>query len=134
VAGALFQATLLAVIVLAVARVGAPFGTVALMLGLAAVLTAIGTGDWRFVPAAVGSGLLVDVLARLAPARLKAPLIGSGAAAALILAPSLTILLTTALAWSPTLTLGATLAAAGIGAGLSGLIAPVAARPDPIDE
>jgi Tol biopolymer transport system component len=123
VAGALLLAIVLAVLVLAAFRVGgAPFGSVGLTLGLSTLVPVIGNGEWRLVPAAVVLGLLVDVLARLAPARRKAPIIGAGAAAAMILAPGLTVMATSALAWSPTLLIGVTLAAAAMGWALSGVV------------
>jgi Tol biopolymer transport system component len=124
VAGAILEALLLAVVVLAVVRVGAPFGTVAVILGLATFVVVIPNGEWRFIPAAMIMGLLVDILMRLAPARFKPGIAGAGAAAALVLASGLTIMTTTVLAWSPTLLLGVTLASAAVGWGLSGLIVP----------
>jgi Tol biopolymer transport system component len=123
IAEILLGAIVLAVLVLAVVRVGAPFGAVALIMGLATAFAALGTGEWRFLPAAVIGGLLVDVLIRLAPNNRKAALAGAGSAAAFVLGAGLTVIATTGMAWTVTLLLGVTLVAAAIGWALSGLIA-----------
>jgi hypothetical protein len=127
-AGALFEALLLSIVVLAVVRVGAPFGTVAVILGLATLTAAVGSAEWRFIPAAVILGLLVDVLMRLGPGRFRPAIAGAGAAAALVLGSGLTVMVTTRLAWSPALLLGVALAAAALGWALSGLIVPAIQR------
>jgi Tol biopolymer transport system component len=120
----LFQAILLSILVLVVVRLGAPFGAVALILGLSTVIWVIDNGQWRFVPGAIVGGFLVDVLIRLAPARLKAPIAGAGSAVALALAAGLTVLATTGLAWPPGMLLAVAIASGAIGWGLSGVIAP----------
>lgn len=129
-AGILLEALLLAIVVLAVVRVGAPFGTVAVILGLATLTAAAGSGEWRFIPAAVVLGLLVDVLMRVGPARFMPAIAGAGAAAALVLGSGLTVMVTTRLGWSPALLLGVALAAASFGAALSGLIVSASRRAD----
>jgi TolB protein len=129
VVGTLLQAVLLAIVTLAIIRLGAPFGAVALILGLATAIWVVENGAWQFVIAAMVAGLLADVVIRLAPTHRKAAFGGASAAAALVISASAAALATTGLAWSPSLTLGATIAAAAVGWGLSGLIAP-ARRPD----
>jgi hypothetical protein len=130
VVGALLEALLLAIVVLAVVRIGAPFGTVAVILGLATLTAAVGSAEWRFIPAAVVLGLLVDVLMRLGPRRFMPAIAGAGAAAALVLGSGLTVMVTTRLAWSPTLLLGVALAAAALGWAVSGLIVPAIRLPE----
>ena len=123
VAAMLLSATFLAILVLVVVRVVAPFGAVAFIMGLSTAVAAINGNEWRFVPAAVIGGLLVDLLIRLTPHRLQARAAGAGAAAALVLGAGATVLFTTGLGWTPTLLLGVALASAAIGWGLAGVIA-----------
>lgn len=127
IGGVLFVALLLSTIVIAATRSGAPFGTVALTLGVQTAVVATGNGEWRFVPTAVMLGLGVDVAVRLAPDRFKAAVAGAGAPAAMILGATVTVLATSAMGWSQTLTLGVVLIAAGLGWGLTGVIARPAA-------
>lgn len=135
IGGVLFVALLLSITVIAAIRAGAPFGTVALTLGVQTAIVATGNGEWRFVPATVVLGLAVDVAVRLAPDRFKAAVAGAGAPAAMILGATVTVLATSAMGWSQTLTLGVVLVAAGLGAGLSGVIArPAAVEARVVDE
>lgn len=127
IAGALLVSVLLSVIVITAVRLGAPFGTVALVLGVHTIVAAIGNGEWRFLPAAVFFGLLVDIAVRFAPVGLKASVAGAGAPFALIAAASATIVVTSEIAWTPALNLGIVLVAAILGWGLSGVIARPAA-------
>jgi Tol biopolymer transport system component len=121
----LLGALVLAILVLAVVRVGPPpFGAVALITGLASAFAALGNGEWRFVVAAVIGGLIVDFLIRLAPAHLKPAVAGAGSAAALVLGAGVTVIATTGMAWTPTLLLGVALVAAAMGWALAGVIAP----------
>jgi Tol biopolymer transport system component len=127
IAGALFVSLLLSVVVITAIRLGAPFGIVALVLAVHTVVAAIGNGEWRFLPAAVLFGLLVDIAVRFAPVGLKAAVAGAGAPAALIAAASATIVVTSEIAWSPALNLGIVLVVAIAGWGVSGVIARPAA-------
>lgn len=127
IAGALFVSILLSVVVITAVRLGAPFGTVALILALHTVVAAIGNGEWRFLPAAILFGLLVDIAVRFAPVGLKSAVAGAGAPAALIAGASATIVLTSEIAWSPALNLGIVMVAAIVGWGLSGVVARPAA-------
>ena len=120
---ALLVAMLLSTVVITAIRLGAPFGTVAMILGMHTVVIAVDNGEWRFVPAAIVLGLAVDVAVRFAPVRFKAAVAGAGAPAGLIIAITLTVLATSAMGWSPTLTFGVVLLAAALGWGLSGVIA-----------
>ena len=122
VAGTLFAAIMLAIVIVVLVRLRAPFGAVAIVMGSATVFGAIASDGWRFVPAAIIGGLIVDVLVRLAPPSIKAQVGGSGAAATLVLSTGVTVILTTGLGWTPTLFVGATLACAAIGWGLGALV------------
>ena len=107
----LLGAVVLAFIVFLVVVAGAPFGAVTVIMGLATAVVAAGNGEWRFLPAAVFAGLVVDVLIRLASDQRK-PLVGAGAtAASLVLSAGVTVGLTTGLGWTPTLLIGVALAA-----------------------
>lgn len=125
----LLGALVLAILVLAVMRIGAPFGAVALIMGAATAFAALGSGEWRFLPAAVIGGLFVDVLIRLAPSHRKAAVAGAASAGAFVLGAGVTVIATSGMAWTPTLLLGVTLVAAAIGWGLAGLIA----APPPVE-
>jgi hypothetical protein len=109
----LIQALLVAAVALVLIRVRPPFGAFAAMLGLATLLLAIGSDQWRFVPAAIAGGLLVDVLVRIAPEHRRAEIAAASSAVVLVLGSSGTVLFTSGIAWSPTLTLGVA-AAAGV--------------------
>jgi TolB protein len=129
VAGTLFGAIMLAIVVLVLVGVQAPFGAVAFVMGFAVVVTSIGNGEWRFLPAAILSGLLVDVVIRMAPPRRRASAAGAASGVALVLGAAATVVFTTVLGWTPTLLLGVTMACAAIGWGLGALIGrPI--RPD----
>jgi TolB protein len=118
----LLGALVLAFLVLLVVVVGAPFGAVALMLGLATGISALGSGDWRFVPAAVVAGLLVDVLIRLASDRRK-PLVGAAAVSAVsVLVAGVTVGFTTGLGWTPSLLIGVALASSLFAWGMAAFI------------
>jgi Tol biopolymer transport system component len=110
-----------------VIRVSPPFGTFALILGISTALIA-GQGDeWRFIPASVVGGLIVDLLVRYAPPDRKAQVAGASLASAVVLGSGATVVLTTGLGWSPTLLLGVAFAAAAVGYVLGGFAG--AARP-----
>jgi TolB protein len=118
----LFGALVLGFLVALVVVIGAPFGAVALILGVGAAASALAGGDWRFVPAAVIGGLLVDVLVRLTPVRRKPIVAAGGAAAVFVLGAGITVKVSTDLGWSSTLLLGVTLAAALFAAALAAVV------------
>ena len=136
VMGTLLGALLLAFLVMLVVSVGAPFGSVTVILGLSTAAAALGSGEWRFVAAAVIAGLIVDVLIRLAPARRRL-LVGTAAAAAgFVLAAGATVLATSVIGWSVTLLLGVAIAGAALGAGMAALFEQTRRRrmePQPIE-
>jgi Tol biopolymer transport system component len=120
----LLGALILALLVLVTVGGGAPFGAVTLMLALGTAVAAVGSGETRFVPAALVGGLIVDFAIRLAGDR-RRQLIGAvGAALAFVLAPGLTVMATGVLGWSPALLLGVALAAAVLAGGVALLVGP----------
>ena len=121
-AGMLLEAILVAIVALIVIRTAPPFGAFAVILGMAAVLPAAWSDQWRFIPAAVVGGLIVDILVRLAPPRRKANVAGAASAAAFVLGAGVTVAATTGLGWSPTLLLGVAFATAALGWGLAGVL------------
>jgi TolB protein len=105
-----------------VVRIGPPFGSFALILGLSTALIGGLNDHLRFLPAAVVSGLIVDLVVRYVPPDRKAPVAGAGLAAAVVLGAGATVTFTTGLGWSPTLLLGVALASAAVGWVLGGLV------------
>jgi Tol biopolymer transport system component len=120
----LLQAGLVAFMALLVLRLGPPFGAFTVLLGVSNALAASGTDDYRFAVAAAVAGFVLDVLVRRFPARSHPLLVGAGSAALFVLSVAATVLVTTGLAWRPTLVFGALLAALAIGWGLSLLGSP----------
>jgi Tol biopolymer transport system component len=128
VAAMLLEAIILAIIVLIVVRIGPPFGAVTVILGMGTAFAALDADEWRFLPAAIIGGLMVDLIIRLARGARRPYLAGAGSAAVFVLSAGATVVMTAGLGWSPSLLLGVTIASAAIGWGLAGVIArpPVA--------
>jgi len=135
VVGTLFAAIMLAIVIVILVRLRAPFGAMAVVMGSTTVFGAIASDGWRFLPAAIIGGLVVDVLVRLAPPAWKASIGGAGAAAMLVLGAGATVIFTTGLGWTPSLLLGVTVAGAAIGWGLGALIGrPIGPEPQAVGE
>jgi hypothetical protein len=124
-AAMLLTAAALAAIVVLVARIRPRFGAFTLVLTLAAVLTAIPTEAWRFIPVGVVTGFVVDVAAWRSSPAWAGRVAGAMAGAGFVLASAATVLATTGLEWTPTLLLGVAMAAGAIGWGLGALGAAV---------
>ena len=122
VAAMLLDAIFLALVVVLVARIGSPFGAIAVVMGMGGLFAAIDGNDWRFLPLAIIGGLVVDYLIRLAPADRKAQVAGAGSATAFVLGAGASVILTAGLGWTPSLLVGVALACAAIGWGLGGLL------------
>jgi hypothetical protein len=122
VAGTLLAAIMLGIVIVVLVRLRAPFGAVALVMAATTLFGAISDDGWRFLPAAIVGGIIVDVLVRLVPHAWKASVGGAGAGAMLVLGAGATVIFTTGLGWTPTLLLGVALASAAIGWGLGALI------------
>ena len=133
VAALLIEAIATAFVAVIVAAVRPPFGSYTVVLAIATLLAASQADGWRFVPAAVVGGLLVDILVRLAPEQRKASAVGAATAIVVVLAPAATVVATSELGWTPTLLLGVGLAAGLGGWCLGGLVRPlrVPAEADP---
>jgi TolB protein len=125
VAAVLLTAFLLAVIAVVVVRIEPPFGAFAAIMGISTIAFSIISEQWRFVPAAVAGGLIVDLVVRLSPARWKVIAAGAGSAAALVLGATLTVALSSGVAWSPTLIVGVAGASVFVGCLLAELVGPV---------
>lgn len=105
-AAILLQAIALAAVALVLIRIRPPFGAFAAVTGVATILAASQFDQWRFIPAAIVGGLLVDVAVRLAPDDHRHEVAAAGSAAAFVLAAGVTVVATSELGWTPTLLLG----------------------------
>jgi Tol biopolymer transport system component len=124
VASVLIQAAVLAVMAIILVFIRPPFGSFALVMGIATALAASQFDQWRFIPAAILGGLLVDLLVRLAPGHRKALVAAVSAPVVLVLGLAGTVLVTTGIAWSPTLAVGVAFAGGLIGWGFAGIVRP----------
>jgi hypothetical protein len=123
-ASVLLTALLLSIVAAVVMRIDPPFGTFAIVMAIATAFAASQGEQWRFLPAAVAGGLLVDLLVRLTPLRRKARVAGAMSAVAFVLGAAATVALTTALGWSPTLLLGVTAGGGVLGWVVGALLGP----------
>jgi Tol biopolymer transport system component len=123
-ASVLLTALLVSIVAAVVIRIDPPFGTFAIVMAIATAFAASQSEQWRFLPAAVAGGLLVDVLVRLTPLRRRARVAGAMSAVAFVLGVAATVALTTALGWSPTLLLGVTAAGGVLGWVVGALLGP----------
>ena len=114
-AQAVLLGLMLSVVALLVVAVGAPLGGFAAALTLIALVSAIYSDDWRYLPAAVVGGLVVDALVRTVPARFRARVAAAALAGVGNLAFSLAIGIGGTLVWSVTLVLGVAAASAALG-------------------
>jgi hypothetical protein len=98
-----------------------PFGslTAAAVIGFA--LASAPTMDWRFVPVGLVVGVAADLLAWRLPPAWRNRLVGAVTAGMVVLGSGLAVLVTDRLAWSPTLLIGASAAAAAAGWGLGAI-------------
>jgi WD40-like Beta Propeller Repeat len=122
VAMMLISALSLALVIGLLVKTGPPFGGVAVATGIAAILASGASDEWRFVPAAVVAGLLVDIALRFVPERWRVMVGASGAAVAVVAAMAVGVALTGGLGWSPTLVIGTATAAGVSGWGIGALL------------
>jgi hypothetical protein len=120
-AAMLFVAILVSLAAIIV-RIGPPFGAFAVILGISTALIGGLNDQWRFVPAALVGGLIVDLLVRYVPPDRKAQMAGAGLAAAVVLGAGTTVVPTTGLGWSPALLFGVAFAAGAVGWVVGGLV------------
>jgi TolB protein len=130
VASLLIQAAVMAVVALVLVSIRPPFGSFALVMGIATALAASQLDQWRFVPASILGGLLVDLVVRFAPTHRKALAAAVAAPVVVVLGAGATVLATTGIGWTPTLLLGVAFAAGVLGWGLAGVVRP---RPAVLD-
>jgi hypothetical protein len=124
-AGILLIAMLLALMAILLAGVAAPFGAMAVLVGLPTVVFAVIGDQPRFILAAPILGLVVDVLIRFAPDRWKVAVAGAGSAGAFVMGTEATVAMTTGLGWSVTLLSGVVVAALLVGWGLAAAVGMV---------
>ena len=118
-AGLLIHAILYAIGALLLVRIGPLFGAFAITFGVDAVLSAITSGDWRFVPAAFVGGVLVDIIVRVVPRRFQSTVAATALPVALVLAIAASLAVTSGIGWTPTLLIGNALAVAVFGCGIA---------------
>lgn len=128
-AALLITAGLVAAVLVVLAGVTLPFGglTAAAVIGFA--LASAPTMDWRFVPVGLVVGLAADLLAWRLPPVWRSRLIGAITAGMVVLGSGLAVLITARLAWSPTLLIGVSAAAAAAGWGLGAITGRSATGP-----
>ena len=112
----------LAVMALLILALGAPLGSYGLATGIVVALAAVPADQWRLVPACIIAGLLVDLLVRSVPTRLRARAAAAALPALTNLAIGITIGAGGTLAWSTTLLLGVTVASAAVGWGIAEVV------------
>jgi Tol biopolymer transport system component len=122
VAAVLISAMLIALMAGLLAAIRPPFGAFAVLIAIPTTLLAATTEQWRFVPAAIVGGLVVDVLVRFAPERRKIVVAAAGAGATFVIGAEATVALTSGLGWSASLVVGVVVAAAAIGWGLAEVV------------
>ena len=125
----------LAVVALLVIALGAPLGAFAVVLLIIVLASALPVDGWRFLPAAVIGGLVVDGLVRAVRPRWKARVAAAALPALGTLGIGLTIGIAGTLSWSLTLLLGVTLATAILGWALAEAVERLFLRsvgPDPL--
>jgi hypothetical protein len=122
VAAMLLSAFALALIVGLLLGVGPPFGAVTVALGVSTALVATQSGEWRFIPAAILVGLIVDVVVRFAPDARRVPLGAAAVALGLVAAVAAAVALTSEIGWSSTLLVGVAVAVTVCGWAIGALI------------
>jgi WD40-like Beta Propeller Repeat len=130
-AAAMLLVAILVSLAAVIVRIEPPFGSFALIMGISTALIGGMNDEWRFVPAAVAGGLIVDLLVRYAPRDQTAHVAGAGLALTVVLGAGATVVFTTGLGWSPTLLLGVAMAAGAVGWVIGGLVGrrPPASEP-----
>jgi hypothetical protein len=125
-AAAMFlTAFIVALVAVVMARIRPPFGAFAAVFLISTGVVASISDEWRFIPAALVGGLLVDLLVRLVGERWKVVAAGAGSAGALVLGAETTVAMTSGLNWSLTLMVGVQAGSVFIG----WLVAELAGRP-----
>jgi TolB protein len=126
VAGTLLYAALLSIVALVALRLGAPFGSFALLLVANVAFAAVVSDQWRFLPAAALFGLATDVamaVVRRSSVRRRpsaeALVAAVGLPLAMVMTAVGTLAVTGDLGWSPTLGIGVLITTVAIGSALA---------------
>ena len=122
VATMLASALTLAVVIALLVKTGPPPGGVALAIGIATALAAASAGGWRFVPAAIVAGVVIDIALRLTPPRWRVMVGSAGSALGLVVAVAAAVAATTTIGWTPTLLIGVAVAATVAGWAIGALL------------
>jgi Tol biopolymer transport system component len=124
---ALLFGAVLAVMALLIVALGAPRGAFTAALTIVALLSALPSDGWRFVPGAFLAGAAVDLVVWAAPHQRMARVAAAALAAAGVLGVGLTLAFQGTLAWSMTLLLGVTVSVGLLGWGLAAVVARLSA-------
>jgi Tol biopolymer transport system component len=127
-AAILLTAFLVALVAVVLMRIRPPFGAFAAVLVISTAAVAVISDEWRFLPAALVGGLVVDLLVRLVSERWKVVAAGAGSSAVLVLGAEATVAVTSGLNWSLTLMVGVAAGSVFIGWLVSEIIGRSATR------
>jgi TolB protein len=119
----------LSVLALVLLALGAPLGSFTVAVTIVVLAGATLTDQWRFIPAAIAVGLIVDGLVSSVRRCWRAHLAAAALPGLTLLAIGVTIAASGALAWSPTLLLGVPIASALIGWGIAEAVVRLMPRP-----
>jgi TolB protein len=128
-AQALFFGLALSLVALLIVALGAPLGSFTVVLTIVVAMSALASDQWRFLPAALLAGLVVDGLVRSVRPRLRARVAAAALPALANLGIGLTIGAGGTLTWSITLLLGVAIISAVLGWALAELVERVLPRP-----
>lgn len=128
-AQALLFGLALSVAALLLVALGAPFGSFAVVLVIAVASAAIPSDEWRFLPAALVAGLIVDTLVRSVRLRHRSRVAAAAFPFVATLAFGISVSIGGTLAWSTTLLLGVALASGVLGWALAEVVERLLAKP-----
>jgi Tol biopolymer transport system component len=131
VAETLLFSLALAVAGLLLVALGAPSGSFAVATTIVVALSALATDEWRFLPAALIAGLIVDGLVRGVRLRQRPRVAATALPALGTIAIGLTIGAGGTLEWSLTLLFGVTIASGMLGLGLAEMVDRLLLHPVP---
>jgi hypothetical protein len=119
----------LSVVALLLVALGAPLGSFTVALLIIVFMSALPADQWRFLPAALVAGLIVDGIVRSVRLRLRARVAAAALPAAANLAIGITIGMAGTLTWSMTLLLGVAVVSAALGWALAEVVERMLQRP-----
>jgi hypothetical protein len=121
-AAILLTTLVLAAIAVVLVRLRAPPGAFGFVLGVYVAFAATIRSEWRFVPAAIVGGLLVDVALRFVPVRYRTRVAAAALPVVFVIGIGATLAAGGRLGWTPTLWLGVSITAGLIGWALAELV------------